>query len=73
MRKLKYRARLYDSTGYQCNFEDFRTITEAREWAESYGGTAKECEIFRLKDGMIVARHCRSSEGDNTKWYKATA
>ncbi len=48
----------------------FRTILEAREWAESYGTTADWCAISDAK-GRAVAAHRRDPNGNGMRWYRA--
>ena len=49
---------------------EFRTIREAREFAEGYGTTADWC---RIEDhaGREVASHRRDSSGDGSRWFRA--
>jgi hypothetical protein len=65
----QYTATLGGSSWSRGPVETFRTITEAREWAESYGNTADWCTIER--GTKLVAYHRRDTNGDGMSWYKA--
>jgi chloramphenicol 3-O-phosphotransferase len=46
------------------------TITEARRWAANFGTTASSCQIYR---GLrLVGWHRRSTDGNGTRWYRAS-
>jgi len=47
----------------------FQTLTEARQWAESYGTTANSCHVY-ARSGRLVAAYHRDPNGDGTRWYK---
>ncbi len=48
----------------------FATIREARQWAEEFGTTADRCTI--TDRGRAVVEHRRDTNGDGTRWYRAT-
>ncbi len=47
----------------------FRTIAEARAWAQSHGVSADWCLI--RSGGRIVGRHLRDLTGDGRRWFRA--
>ena len=66
----KYTAEIFGSSWSQGPICEFPTISEARKWAESYGTTADWCSI-RLA-GREIASHRRDSNGDGTRWFRAS-
>ena len=52
---------------------EFSTITECREWAESYGTTADVCNIWTtsVKNPRNVAWHRRDTNGNGMNWFRA--
>ena len=49
------------------------TLTEARQWAESFGTTADSCFVYRGRYGAsIAALFRRDPEGNGERWYRAT-
>lgn len=67
---MKYTAEIGGSSWNQGPKAAFDTITDARQWAESYGTTADWCRITD-RSGRVAAQHRRSTEGDGRKWYKS--
>lgn len=51
------------------------SITEARRYAESFGSTARRCEILlanaTLLKFTVIAAHVRDTNGDGLRWFKA--
>ena len=68
----EYTAHIAGSSWSRGPTATFRTLTEARQWAESYGTTADECIIEDSK-GHIRGVHCRDRNGNGTRWYRAPA
>lgn len=66
-----YTAELYGSSWSRGPVDDFDTITEARRWAESFGTTADRC-VIATRSGRVVAEHVRDTNGDGTRWFRAT-
>jgi hypothetical protein len=64
-----YRAKIGGAAWAEGPTAEFRTIREARAWAEEYGTTADYCLIFDLK-GRLVAEHRRDT-GSPGRWYRA--
>jgi hypothetical protein len=62
----KYTAQIGGHSWSQGPKAEFRTITECRRWAESYGTTADWCEITDSQ-GRPVGIHTRVG----TKWTRA--
>ncbi|CAB4144323.1 hypothetical protein UFOVP469_24 [uncultured Caudovirales phage] len=50
---------------------EYPTITDCRKWAEEYGTTADWCSITDSK-GREVGSPRRDSNGDGTRWYRAS-
>ena len=80
---MRYRALLSGSSWREGPAAEFRTIREAREWAESYGAMADECAIIDQhrwvpradhprREHPVVAVHRRDRDGGGTRWYRAT-
>lgn len=67
---MTYTAELFGSGWAQGPRATFATIHECREWAEEYGTTADECVIY--KNGKVVARHKRDTNGNGMEWFEAT-
>ena len=66
-----YTAEITGNSWSQGPVAEFPTITAARKWAEEYGTTADCCTITDAK-GREVANHRRDSNGDGTRWYRAS-
>lgn len=49
---------------------EFATIRECRNWAESYGTTADWCVIYD-RAGRKVAEHRRDTSGSGMRWFRA--
>jgi hypothetical protein len=67
---MKYTAEIRGHSWARGPQNEFNTIREAREWAESYGTTADACSIHVHK-GKLVAEYRRDPNGDGTRWFKA--
>ena len=65
----KYTAQISGSSWSVGPRATFRTITEARKWAEEYGDTADRCTITDNK-GREVALHIRNRNAPGG-WYRA--
>jgi len=65
-----YTARIGGSSWSRGPTDEFATIRECRQYAESYGTTADYCSIYDAK-GCKVAEHRRDSNGDGTNWFRA--
>jgi hypothetical protein len=50
----------------------FPTIRECRRWAEEWGTMRNNAQIFD-RNGDLVARHCRDTSSDGTRWFRAAA
>lgn len=59
----KIRVEIFGSRWLQGPVAEFRTITEARQWSESFGGTASYAV---LRSGTtVVGYHYRDARGQN--------
>ena len=67
----KYVAQVSGSAFSRGPVAYFNTVTEAREWAESYGTTADDC-IITDRSGRLVGSHRRDSNGDGSRWFRVT-
>lgn len=67
VRAVKFTATLWP----QALSADCNTITEARQWAESYGTTADQC-VIRNRRGDVVAVHMRDHNDNGLRWFKGT-
>lgn len=61
------KVELFGSGFLQGPIAEFRTVTEARRWAASYGATADWAILYR--GSKIVGRHYRDITGDGLRWY----
>lgn len=67
-----YVAEIFGSSWSKGPQSPFKTITEARKWAESFGTGADICYI-KSNSGNLVAVHRRDQSGEGTRWFKACA
>jgi len=63
-----YIAELGGSSLAQPQTARFRTVGEAREWAQGHGVAADWCLVRNA--GRIVARHQRDISGDGVRWFR---
>jgi hypothetical protein len=66
-----YVAELGGSRLAQALIAHFRTIGEARQWAQSHGDAADWCVIRSA--GRVVARHQRDTDGDRLRWARVVS
>ena len=71
MKTKKYIAYLGGSSWAKGPVSEFDTITECRNWAESYGNTADHCNVY-TQSGKQVASHRRDNNGNGMDWFKAS-
>lgn len=62
---MKYTAEIFGSSWTRGPTAEFATVTEARQWAESYGNTADSCTISF--NDRAIAWHRRDSDG---QWHE---
>ena len=65
-----YTAEISGSSFARGPVAEFKTIREARAWAESYGTTADRCTIRR--GDKVIAVHARDTSGSGDRWFRAT-
>ena len=68
----RYTAQIGGSSWSHGPKAEFKTIREARAWAEEYGATADWCTIYDLK-GRAVAQHRRDTSGTGQNWFAMAA
>ena len=69
-RNPRYLAQLHSGCQIVARLYFYR-LTDARQWAESFGTTADSLVVSRPRSGTVVAVYRRDRNGDGSRWFKA--